>query len=493
MKPVLTAKQMRSAEETLFARGVRSIDLMERAASELSKHVLEHLPMNGTCVFACGSGGNGGDGYACARMVAERGVRTIVISSEPPRNPDAVANREAAKEKLFALVDANELERLPRPDVWVDCLFGTGLARRIGGKAEELITRINRDREDGSFVISCDIPSGLNADSGAIDGACVTADETVTFQERKRGHYLGEGLAVCGELSVADIRIPKDCFAKETMRLAEDEDIKRVLPPRKRTAHKNDFGHLLIVAGSRGMAGAAALTAMAALRTGAGLVTIACPDSILDILQTLVPCAMCVGLNETDGALNDAAAEELKKALEGKNAVAIGPGLSKRASAKCISVVLESGLKAVIDADALNIIAAESGLKKLLKAHHAITPHPGEAARLLGESGLEAGECADKLRSLGCKALLKGAVSLIAGENMTLSASGCVGMAKGGSGDALTGIVGALLVQGLDAETALWAGSQIHGRAGEIAQEERGVASMLSTDLIEHIGDVLCF
>ncbi len=488
MKPVFTSTQMRLSEQRLFESGTASIDLMERAARQLSARVLEALPQNGTVAFACGSGGNGGDGYAAARMLAEKGVRTVVLMVSPPKTEDAKTNYALAQSKVFALTDVSHLSRLPKPDVWVDCIFGIGLSRKPEGDAEKLIERINRDGENGSFVISCDIPSGLSADDGSVPGVCVKANETVTFQAAKRGQYLGSGLDVTGSLRVADIGIPEAFYAADAMQLYENEDLSHALPARRKSAHKNDFGHLLVVAGSRGMAGAAAMTAMAALRSGAGLVTVACPDSILDTLQVLVPCAMCVGLSETNGAIDQSALKTLAQALKGKTAVAIGPGLSRRASADCLRLVLESDIKTVLDADALNILSENPDIKHLLAPCHALTPHPGEAARLLGERITDAAECAAKLHEFGCAALLKGASSVVAGKALTLISSGCVGMAKGGSGDALTGIVGGLLAQGLDAEEALKAGAHLHALAGCKAQERFGARAMLPSDLIDCLG-----
>ena len=485
MKPILTAQQMRDMERAYFDAGAASIDLMERAAAALCDELLHALAGRGkTCVFACGTGGNGGDGYAAARLFAEKGGRAIILPVGQPRTADAIRNCERARGAVFAFADVAGLYAIPRPDAWADCLFGIGLSRAPEGDAARVIKRMNADREAGSVTISADIPSGLCADDGTVFSPCVRADVTVAFQTANPGHWLGGGMDVCGRLAVRDIGIPDNLLPEDVLRLADVSDAARALPVRKRTAHKNDFGHLLIVAGSRGMAGAAAMCTRAALRAGAGLTTVACPESCLPILQTLAPEAMCIPLPETDGALNADAAPFLRDALRGKTAVAAGCGLSMRASGECVRVILESGLPAVLDADALNLIAQDASLRKLLHSHCALTPHPGEAARLNGGM-LPTMEAAARLHALGPAVLLKGACSLIAGDGRFLSASGSVGMAKGGSGDALTGIVGALLAQGLSPTAALWLGSELHGRAGELAAEEKGTFSMLPTDLIE--------
>lgn len=268
------------------------------------------------------------------------------------------------------------------------------------------------------------------------------------------------------------------------------DDLRAALLPRPRDAHKNDFGHLLIIAGSRGMAGAALIATAAALRSGAGLTTVACPQSLLSISQIAQPCAMCVPLPEEDGAIAASAVPILKNALAGKTALAIGCGLSLRASAEIVRFALGCGLPAAIDADALNLIARDDSLRVLLRPHHVITPHPGEAARLLGRSVRSCLEDARALHALGATALLKGATSYIVGAHDWASESGNVGMAKGGSGDALTGVLGALLAQGYPPETAAWMASEIHGRAGERASTRFGIVSMTPQDTVDALIDI---
>ena len=268
------------------------------------------------------------------------------------------------------------------------------------------------------------------------------------------------------------------------------DDVRAALLPRPRAAHKNDFGHLLIIAGSRGMAGAALIATAAALRSGVGLTTVACPQSLLPILQIAQPCAMCLPLPEEDGAIAEGAIPILADALAGKTALVIGCGLSLRACADVVRWALSSGLPAAVDADALNHIARDGSLRALLRPRHVITPHPGEAARLLGRSAHSCLEDARALHALGPVALLKGADSYIAGERDWVSGSGSVGMAKGGSGDALAGVLGALLAQGYPSETAAWMASEIHGRAGERAAERVGIVSMTPQDTVDALSDV---
>ncbi|MBR3928716.1 MAG: NAD(P)H-hydrate dehydratase [Clostridia bacterium] len=491
MKAVLTAFEMRESEKKLFDSGVPSISVMERAAIHLTETLVQKLgDTEKTCIFACGAGGNGGDGYAAARLFSKKGGRAIVLTVYPPRNEDAIRNFELAKKTVFAVSDMSHLSSLPTPNAWVDCVFGTGLSREVDENAKSLINRMEEDRKKGAMVLSCDLPTGLNSDTGEVMGACVRADTTVTFEWMKRGHLLGEGPDASGDIVVCDIGVKNEYLPCNCALLIEKEDIRRMLPIRKKTAHKNDFGHLLIIAGSFGMAGAAAMCAKSAMRTGAGLVTILCVRSIVPILQTLVPEAMCVPIDEDNGVISDCGYEKALSVLDGKSAVAIGPGLTRNASKRILEAVLKSNLPAVIDADALNILSDNPYLKKLLNQNHALTPHPGEAKRLLGKLSKDPCENAFMLNDLGAHAILKGATTVCVKDRRILfAASGNSGMAKGGSGDVLTGVIGALMAMGQSASDALWMGSEIHKIAGDFAMKKYGEYSMLPTDTIECIKD----
>ena len=500
MKSLISPAQMRDMERRYFAEtGTPSIELMEVAAQAVCASILRRYGPEKTVYFACGPGGNGGDGYACARMLAQAGGRCALFPSAPPRTPDAAKNRAlalAAGIPEFSVADCPDA-----PDLWVDALYGTGLSRAPEGAAAELIRRMNADRARGSGLLAVDIPSGLNGLTGAAFDPCVRADATVTFQFEKTGHTLGDGLDACGEIEVADIGIPGAFHPADMARLVEAEDVRRWLPPKPRNAHKGRNGHLLIVAGSAGMAGAASLCALAALRSGAGLVTVACPASIVPIVQTLAPCAMAIPLPEASGAIAAEAVPVLADVLAGKHAVACGCGLSRRAAPEAIGLLVDCGLPVLFDADGLNLIAGNPNLRKRLGPHHLITPHPGEAARLLGRAVDDPIADALALNALGCQALLKGAATVVpVGGAPWISASGGCGMAKGGSGDALTGLAGGLMAQCAAAGTAMTGealaacaayASEIHGRAGELAQRRLGPRGMCALDLVSALPDAL--
>ena len=500
MRPLITPAAMRAMEQRYFSEtGKPSIDLMEQAAKALCAGLLRRFGRDRRVLFACGPGNNGGDGYACARLYAEQGGRCAVVPAAPPRTPDAVENAGRAREAGIPELAPDAVSE--QPEVWVDALFGTGLSRAPEGAAAALIRRMNADRARGSAVVAVDIPSGLDGATGRNLVPCVRADITITFQYAKPGHFLGDGIDMTGDLEVSDIGVPASLYPDGMPALAEGEDMRPLLPRQPRNLHKGMNGHLLIVAGSVGMAGAAALAARSALRSGAGLVTVACPESILPILQILAPGAMGVPLPEREGAIAPEAAEVLKAVLPGKRAVACGCGFSLRAAPEVVRLLLEYGLPAVFDADALNLIAADPALKALLRPHHLITPHPGEAARLLGRPVDDPVADAFALRELGCQVLLKGSASVVpVGNRAWISMSGCQGMAKGGSGDCLTGLAGALMAQtaarngGLSgdslAECAL-AASELHGAAGEIAQAKLGSRGMCAEDIPEALPKAL--
>lgn len=496
MQIILSPDQMRQLEQHFFSRtGMPSHLLMGRAASELTRAMDERGLVRGKrMAFVCGNGGNGGDGLAAARMCQELGAQCMVALAMPREKFQGDAARYL--NLLPGSIPACELDSIPEPDVWVDALFGIGLNREVTGLPARCIERMNAS---AAPVVSVDVPSGVSGLTGDVLGCAVRADVTVTFQYAKLGHYLRHGLDYSGDLAVRDIGIPSDFLSgvpdlRPGIRFARrgtDSDASAKLPRHRHFSHKTSHGHLLLIAGSVGMAGAAAIAARAAMHSGVGLVTIACPEALTPILQIHAPEAMCLPLPQNDrGALDATAAPMLEDALRGKSAAAIGPGLSRSAAPEIVRTVLDCGLPAVIDADALNLTAADPSLKALLNARHLITPHPGEASRLIAASGNEIDD-ALALSRLGCAVIYKGATSLIAcGGQLVFSDTGSPCMAKGGSGDMLTGISGALLAQGLSPADAAAIASHVHGRAGEFAERSFGLRYPAAMDLIAQLPQV---
>ncbi len=485
MISMISPRGMQTSEAQFFKlSNAISLEAMERAAQALADVIRADLPEGSRIYLACGTGGNGGDGLALARLLCDR-YHTVVILPKSPKSPDAIQN-------LKRLRGVPILDAPPRedPDAWVDALFGTGLSREPAGAESMLINRMN---ESGAPIYSADIPSGLNGRTGHAYPACVRAHRTVTFQMMKWGHRLNDGIEASGRITVADVGLnPLFPDPTDLVKLIGPDDIPIMLPPRPRNCHKGTCGHLLIIAGSFGMAGAAMMCASAALRSGVGLVTIACPKSIVPILQTTVPQAMCVPLPEADGAIAQDALPVIQSSFAGKTAVVIGCGLTNRVSPEILRAVLTCGLPAVIDADALNILSANPDLQLLLSEDlHILTPHPGEAKRLI--SDLDASDpvgASRTLSDLGATVLYKGASCVVSlGSETIVSASGCEGMARGGSGDILSGILGALIADPKRhrlIETAALA-SEIHGLAGERAQDRYGARAMNARDILEFL------
>ena len=497
MRMLISPADMLKYEKAYFEEsGVPSIDVMERAAQALCAAILEHYPQAEKVYFACGPGGNGGDGYACARLLHEKGAQVRIFEVCEAKSNDAIVNRKRCLDLGIPFGGDTDDD----PDIWVDCLYGTGLSREPSGEAARLIRQMNLSRKKvicdmptKTRIVSADIPSGLNGKTGLACNPCVYADLTVTFQYAKFGHYLQDGLDACGKLVIADVGFPEEAFPDDLPQLFGPEDLRELFPVRRRNIHKGKCGHLLIIAGSVGMAGAAVLCTKAALRSGVGLVSVACPEEIVPIIQSAAPCAMCIPLPQENGHICEKALPMIKEAFEGKSAVAVGPGLTKKVSPEIIKAVLNANLPAVIDADALNILAANPELKTLLNYRHVLTPHPGEAARLLGR------KCADPMEdamalSVNCASvILKGASRAISnGSRCEISASGSSCMARGGSGDILTGILGAILAEP-SARTPFGSAQcacEIHGLAGEMAAEKYGVHAANAADMIQFLPEV---
>lgn len=521
MHKTITPGEMRRVETLVMERtDITGEMLMERAAAQVARTVARLCAGRpGTVICVCGTGNNGGDGLAAMRMLAE-GDESFsgecwILQGE--LSPDARRElgklQESAGGKRIALrrLEGEAPPALPEHTRCViDAMFGTGLSRPLVGMAAALCQTVNAS---GVQVVAVDIPSGLNGETGVVMGAAIRASKTVTFHRPKPGLYLGEGPDCAGCVSVADIGLSSPPAANlddaNGFFVLEERDLPALLPSRRRVSHKGSYGRVLLWTGSTGMAGAAAICATAALRSGAGLVTVACPEEIVGIVQTLCPCATCIPLPGNDAGRAWALLEE---ALESASALGAGCGLGKGAVAaallnRLLAYLAAHELPAVLDADALNLLAAlpgtsAGGTLNLPLSHVVLTPHPAEAARLLGRETAEivrdpvnAAHC---LRNrFGAAAVLKGASSVLAApEGLGLNPFGTPAMAKGGSGDALTGVLAALLAgrragaYAVNDLQLLQAACALHGLAGEAAEKRFGERGMLATDLCEYLGAV---
>ena len=509
MLKLATAAQMREMDRrTIADYGVPSIVLMENAALRVVDVIAERFgPLRGKRIaVVCGKGNNGGDGLAIARHLATRfGAAVSVHLAADPED----YHGDAALS--YALTQAFGLDMRLFPDVYrgaeliVDALLGTGIKGGVEGILAETIRAMN---DDGCPIVSVDVPSGLNADTGEVGGACVKATLTVTFALPKIGLMVYPGAEYVGELIVADIGMPREVMAADDVKVfaTEASDVTRWLPARVngRDSNKGRFGHVTVLAGSAGFAGAPALSAEAAARTGAGLVTLAVPVGIQPALMARVsPVVMTQGLPETpEGTFGVLAVDAaLKLAAKGTSA-ALGPGLGGAESdlrAFVREFVSRCPVPLVIDADALNCLAKEHGhgasLVKARPAATVLTPHPGEMGRLLGTDTktVQADRRAaveQAAHNYGCAVLLKGARTLIASPDgrLAVNMTSNPGMATGGSGDVLTGHLAALLGSEIAPWEAASAGAYLHGLAGDLAVAALGgPAGLIATDLIDHL------
>jgi hydroxyethylthiazole kinase-like uncharacterized protein yjeF len=505
---LVTASEMRELDSmTINEAGIPGVVLMENAASSATKVFLDHFnpPDGSSIVILCGKGNNGGDGYVMARYLHEKGMNvTVGIAGEMPAiSGDALVNLKIIKKlglKISEILDDETLHafrgNLETCVYIIDGLLGTGLNSPVRGIYKKIIENVNLC---GKPVMSIDIPSGLNADTGQKMGAAVKADLTVTFGFPKPGQMVYPGAELVGRLVNVDIGIPRIISNRfeYSYRLTEPEDFSEDICRDKRNTHKGTRGHLLVLAGSTGKTGAASLAAMGALRAGAGLVTVGVPKSLNPVLECKLTEAMTAPLAETeDGSLSLRAENDIYRILSGKTALAIGPGLSTNPETVRLvcNIIKKCELPMVIDADALNALAPVSGSLECLDERKILTPHPGEMSRL---TGLETREVqADRLKlsreftkRWHCHLVLKGARTVIADPEgiININPTGNPALATGGTGDVLTGIIAGLLARGLSEGRAATAGVYLHGLAADFYAEHNGEAGLIAADLTEII------
>lgn len=504
---LVTAEQMqqidRNAIETLGIPGALLMENAGRAAaSEILGEARELFP--GPVLVVAGRGNNGGDGYVIARILADRGwqVRTLVLADERRILGDAALMlailRRLGNEVHFVTDEVtlrNEFAAAA-PLLIVDALLGTGLSSPVDGLYRAAIELINRDP---AKVVAVDIPSGVSGADGRVLGEAVKADLTLSFDSGKIGHASRPGADRVGELRVLEIGIPRtqrpqtdpECL------LLDGEEAARLLPQRPQTGHKGSFGHLGVVAGSTGMTGAATLCGEAGLRSGAGLVTVLCPAALNAILEVKLTEVMTRPLSGGMDRLVEADCAEIEELSADWRALVVGPGLGRdsETGAAVRRLVRNCACPLVLDADALFALVGElEVLRRPGMTPPVLTPHPGEFARL---TGLSIGEIeADRFRLArkfaiehGVVLLLKGARTLISAPDgrVRINASGNAGLASGGSGDVLGGLIGGLLAQGLSPFAAASLGAWLHGASADLLSAEIGCAGLLAGDLLRYI------
>jgi NAD(P)H-hydrate epimerase len=453
------------------------IELMSRAGNAVFRHLRIKLPNANKIAVFCGSGNNAGDGFIIAGLAQAVGMDVVVYTVSDPENLTGnaeIAYRDYLKTK--APVIPFEPEKQIRTDIIVDALLGTGLSKPVTGLYAEAIHAINKTK---SHIVAVDVPSGLNPDTGSVMGVAVKASSTVTFIGLKQGMFTGLAADYCGEILYSSLAIPKEVF--NHVKTDHYRIIKKIIPPRGRCAHKGDHGHVLIIGGDQGYSGAARMSGEAALRAGTGLVSVATHPDHAAFLNIGRPELMCHGMQNAD---------QLMPLLEKANVIVIGPGLGQSKWAVELFVAArKSGKMLVIDADGLNLLAhATEKYDKWV-----LTPHPGEAARLIqsnpGDIQQDRFTAATAIqRKFGGIVVLKGSGTLVASDSeIAVSHTGNPGMASGGMGDVLAGLIGGMLAQGFSMKDAAQQGAYLHGMAADLAAEQYGERGMLASDLMPYI------
>ncbi len=512
---ILTAAQMAEVDRLTTERYfIPSILLMENAGRLAAEEIEKSCPgiQDKKILTFCGRGNNGGDGFVAARYLALHGAKpSILLFSNPDKlKGDARLNWDIVRAmgldvRIFpSPAEAKAgLKKLPVPDVIVDALFGTGLSKPIGADFKPVVDWINRFTN--AFVASIDIPSGLFADSPSAPGPAVKAHLTVTFSALKIAHILPPASDFAGRVVLAPIGSPPELFENQAhhLNLIDAAQARKAAPARNRESHKGNFGHVFVVAGSRGKSGAALMTGMAALRSGAGLTTLWIPRSVQRDVAGKFPELMTEALPETElETLDRAGADKVLSRLDEIDAMVIGPGVTTHPSTKKLvwDLVRRSTVPVVLDADGINaFVPPAAPLRNEAGQPIVLTPHPGEMARLTGKKIPEvqknrletARECADRLR---CYVILKGFRTVLATpeSDLYINPTGNPGMASGGTGDILAGMAGRFVAGwSLNRKSRLadWLSAAIylHGLAGDLAVEEKGMESLVATDLLSYL------
>ncbi len=489
-----SSEKMRNADNVaIHERGISSLWLMENAAAYVAARAYEYLRSGGMAYIFCGSGNNGGDGVAAALWLMNKGVavRCFLTGSREKMTPDTAEMARRLEEAGGKLEDFDGEAKLEAPGVIIDAMFGIGLNKPLRGKALEAVKKINAS---GLPVISADIASGIEADTGCILGAAVRAAETVTFSLGKPGHFTEPGNVYTGKLSIVDIGIPSELVDEAKIHVRAIMDGEVSLPRRSPLSHKGDHGKILIVGGSSEYCGAPNMCSLAAVKSGAGLVYLGVPETIHTICAVKNTEAMPLGLPcDGDGRLTPEALPRIKEKLENCSVCVIGPGMGRSEGTAALVRELLSFYEGTIvaDADALWAISLDKSILKKSHATIVLTPHGGEA-KMLGidwEKGrIQAARAFAE--EYGCTLVLKGHRSLAAypdGE-VSISTHGNPGMAKGGSGDVLAGMLGAMLGQ-FEHKKAVDTALQLHALAGDIACERLGEYAMTASDIIAALAE----
>ena len=507
---ILTAAEMRAADRAAIEDwGIPGLVLMENAALGVVEAVCRSYADAGRILIFCGPGNNGGDGLAVGRHLALRGFEPhlLLVGWSRNRSADADLQLDVCTRQGLATTRIETVEELRavfparlESDLWIDALFGTGLSRPLEDVFAEAVSWLEKAPVP---VVAVDLPSGLDASSGELIGPCATADLTVTFAAPKVAHVFAPAAERCGEIVVTDLGIPERILEETpgALHLLTARELSAALRDVRPEDHKGSFGHCLVVAGSTGQSGAAVLAARGAVVGGAGLVTAAVPESLVPTVDAASLESMTLPLAcDVSGALTLDAADQVLEAAVGKNCVALGPGLGTSGpTCDAAERILEAcELPMVVDADELNAVRDRAGSFGRRSAPTVLTPHPGEAARLFGTTTAEVqadrvGFARAVATEHGVVLVLKGHQTLVAGPDgsVHVNPTGNPGMATGGSGDVLTGLIAALVARNYDPLVAACLGVCAHGQSGGLGRERQGLEGLRATDLLRRIPEAL--
>jgi len=496
---------------TIQELGIPGAVLMENAARGATRVFLEHFapPAHSRAVILCGRGNNGGDGYVMARYLQQAGIQVTVflLSKLHKISGDALINLKVIKQMGLEILEVPDAKlwgtkrRVLRGcDFIIDGILGTGLNSPVKGFYGQVIKYVNSLDKP---VMAIDIPSGLNADTGQIMGIAIKAELTATFGFPKLGQLIFPGVDLVGRLVRIDIGIPDSVATQVPMSsvVTDPNDFSHLLAMEDQDIHKGKRGHLLVLSGSTGKTGAATLTALGALRAGAGLVTLGVPKSLNPILESKLTEAMTEPLPETsDGSLSLEAEKKIRALMEGKTALALGPGLSTNPETTSLvrRIVAGSRLPMVIDADGLNALSQDPTSLSNCSESAILTPHPGEMARLIGikTSAIQhdrIGTSIQFVNKYGCHLVLKGARTLIAQPDgkLYVNPTGNPALSSGGAGDVLTGLIGGFLARGWPMAEAAIAGVYLHGMAADYLAEDMGQVGVLASELLDVLPELM--
>lgn len=497
---ILTAKATRNIEAKAVEQGIGYRQLMENAGTAAADLIWEaYSNIDGPVVVLCGKGNNGGDGFVVARRLCQKGAMvSVVLAGGPPKTEDAAHMRALLTDLPVSVTEDWEegLVLLSRAGLIVDAMFGIGFHGELRAPYDRLVFAAN---EAKAPIVSLDVPSGLDSDSGFVPEVCIHADLTVSFSTLKPAHAVYPAKDVCGRILVAPVGIGEDIIEQEESQISGigEEAVRCCFSPRERNTNKGDFGKLLCVVGSMGMTGAAFLSVSAALRCGVGLLYLAAPKDACTILAGRLTEPVLCPLPQTEGGtLSADSAPVLRSRLRASSACLIGCGLGCNGDTQKIveDLLLHSATPIVLDADGINCAAKHIDIWKRAGAPLVVTPHPGEMARLTGKSVAEIqSRRLESAREFavehGVVLVLKGAGTVVGlpDGRCLVNATGNPGMAKGGSGDLLAGMIASFLAQGMAPEKAAMCGVYLHGKAGDRAAEDLSEQAMLPSDLLSRL------